>query len=220
MKMEVWGSDENEGGARMMRRGWVSTAPSTHKFTHPPVPLPLSCIYCSCAICILLSSSWYTQVMLTLILIDVQYVKNVVFNFEKDINSQNHPLSDSHHLIKKSTLQNFNILLDPITLFGKSCHLNIIKNAALTSTVLAAKGYWKSHVWHNWIIYFHPFPIITPFLLYWYKVTQQTSGVGLFVKFLIVTGSSHWAQLLTTLGLWPNFRSYMGSKPKLQIYFL
>ena len=35
--------------------------------------------------------------MLILILIDVQYLQNVVFSFEKGLNVQNHSLSDSHH---------------------------------------------------------------------------------------------------------------------------
>ena len=45
----------------------------------------------------------YTNIMLVLILIDVQYLQNVVFGIEKGSNGQNHFLSDSHHLIKKST---------------------------------------------------------------------------------------------------------------------
>ena len=39
--------------------------------------------------------------MLTLILIDVQYLQNVVFSFEKVLNSHNHSSSDSHHPMKK-----------------------------------------------------------------------------------------------------------------------
>ena len=35
--------------------------------------------------------------MLILILIDVQYIQNVVFSFEKSSNGQNHSSSDSHH---------------------------------------------------------------------------------------------------------------------------
>ena len=35
--------------------------------------------------------------MLILILIDVQYLQNLVFSFEKGSNVQNHSLSDSHH---------------------------------------------------------------------------------------------------------------------------
>ena len=46
------------------------------------------------------------QVMLILILIDVQYLQNIVFSFEKGSNSQNHSSSDSHHLIKKSPQKN------------------------------------------------------------------------------------------------------------------
>ena len=40
--------------------------------------------------------------MLILILIDVQYLRNVVFNFEKGSNGQNYSTSDSHYLIKNS----------------------------------------------------------------------------------------------------------------------
>ena len=45
------------------------------------------------------------QVMLVLILIDVQYLQNVVFSFEKGWNDQNHSWSDSQHPIKKSLNQ-------------------------------------------------------------------------------------------------------------------
>ena len=75
-------------------------------FVIPP-PLPpkkkniiFSCSHCSWTIPILTSFALYKQVMLILILISVQYLKNVVFYFEKGLNGQNHPLSDSHHPIK------------------------------------------------------------------------------------------------------------------------
>ena len=42
-----------------------------------------------------------TQVMLTLILIDVQYSQKAVFSFEKGLNCQNHSLSGSHHPVEK-----------------------------------------------------------------------------------------------------------------------
>ena len=45
--------------------------------------------------------------MLILILIDVQYLQNLVFSFEKGLNVQNHSLPDSHHSIKKFPQQNF-----------------------------------------------------------------------------------------------------------------
>ena len=48
--------------------------------------------------------------MLTLILIDLQYEQNIVFNFEKGSNGQNHSSSDSHNTTKKSTQQNFPLL--------------------------------------------------------------------------------------------------------------
>ena len=39
--------------------------------------------------------------MLILILIDVQYLQNIVFNFQKSSNGQNHYSSVFHHPIKK-----------------------------------------------------------------------------------------------------------------------
>ena len=44
----------------------------------------------------------YTHVMLISILIDVQYLQNVIFSFEKDSSGQYHSFSGSHHLVKKS----------------------------------------------------------------------------------------------------------------------
>ena len=38
--------------------------------------------------------------MLILILIDVQYLQNAVFNFEKGLNRQNHSSHGSHHPVK------------------------------------------------------------------------------------------------------------------------
>ena len=45
--------------------------------------------------------------MLILILIDVKYLYNVAFSFEKGTSGQNHSSSDSHHTIKKPPQQNF-----------------------------------------------------------------------------------------------------------------
>ena len=45
--------------------------------------------------------------MLLFILINVQYLQNVVFSFEKGLSGQNHSLSDSHHLIEKFSQVNF-----------------------------------------------------------------------------------------------------------------
>ena len=39
--------------------------------------------------------------MLILILINVQYLQNVVFSFEKGLSGQNHALSDSRHPTEK-----------------------------------------------------------------------------------------------------------------------
>ena len=41
--------------------------------------------------------------MQILILVDVQYLRNVVFYSEKGFNGQIHSFLDVHHLIKKST---------------------------------------------------------------------------------------------------------------------
>ena len=40
-----------------------------------------------------------TQVMPILILINAQYLQNVVFSFENGLNGQNYSLLDSYHLI-------------------------------------------------------------------------------------------------------------------------
>ena len=50
----------------------------------------------------LISYSFETQIMLILILIDVQYPQNAVFNFEKFSSCQNHSSSAFHQLVKKS----------------------------------------------------------------------------------------------------------------------
>ena len=53
----------------------------------------------TCTIFILALYSLHTQVMLILILIDVQYLNNVVFSFEKYSNGQNHSSSGPHHYL-------------------------------------------------------------------------------------------------------------------------
>ena len=81
-----------------------SFIPPPQRSITPPPPPPLnnnfyviiftlqtsSCSQCSCTIFILTSYSWYTLVMLILILIDINYLQKVVFSFEKDLNDQNH----------------------------------------------------------------------------------------------------------------------------------
>ena len=52
-----------------------------------------------------ISYSFETKIMLILILIDVQYLQNAVFSFEKFSISQNRSSSGSHHLAKKSPQQ-------------------------------------------------------------------------------------------------------------------
>ena len=76
----------------------------------PPVPL------------VLISYSFETQIMPILILINVQYSQNAVFNFENFLNCQNHFSSGSHqyHLVKKSPLQ-YSLLFD--TKSGKLLNL-------------------------------------------------------------------------------------------------
>ena len=56
------------------------------------------CSHCTCTVFILTSYSLYTQVMLVLILIDVQYLQNVVFSFEKRLNGQNLTWDSYHHM--------------------------------------------------------------------------------------------------------------------------
>ena len=62
--------------------------------------------------------------MLILILIDVQYLQNAVFSFEKGSNRQNHFSSGSHHPVTYPRQQNFRFP-PPLTLFGKSCYVHI-----------------------------------------------------------------------------------------------
>ena len=45
--------------------------------------------------------------MLILILVNVQYIQNVVFSFQKGTNGLNDSSLDSHHLSKKIPQQNF-----------------------------------------------------------------------------------------------------------------
>ena len=49
--------------------------------------------------------------MVILILIDVQYLKKVVFSFQKGSNGQNYSFSDSHCLIKIPPHQDFSFPL-------------------------------------------------------------------------------------------------------------
>ena len=67
--------------------------------------------------------SLYTKVKLTLILINVQYLQNAVFSFEKDSNGQNHSSSNAHHPTKKSFPSKIYHFLHPLTIFRKPCFL-------------------------------------------------------------------------------------------------
>ena len=60
------------------------------------------CSHGSCTIFVLISCSLYTQVMLILMLIDVQYSQKAVFRFGTGSNSQNHSSSGYHYPVKKS----------------------------------------------------------------------------------------------------------------------
>ena len=83
------------------------------------------CSCCSCTIFILTLYSFYTQFMLILILyIDIQYLQNVVFSFEKGSNAQNHSSLGFQHQKKRSPskIPHFPQLGDSphaLTLFGK-----------------------------------------------------------------------------------------------------
>ena len=81
------------------------------------------------------------QVMLILILIDVQYLQNVVFSFEKGSNSQNHSFLGSHqlkknHCSKISHHPTGGIFSHTLTLFGKPC------NVEITDVMLPTKFVW------------------------------------------------------------------------------
>ena len=68
-----------------------------------------SCSHCFCTIFVLPSYSLYTQDMLILTLINVQYLENVAFSLKKGLSGQNHSLWDSHHLIEKFVPDKFSI---------------------------------------------------------------------------------------------------------------
>ena len=51
--------------------------------------------------------------MLVVVLIDVQYIQNVVVSFEKGSNGQNHSSSDSHHPITHTSSKTLHPLPPP-----------------------------------------------------------------------------------------------------------
>ena len=68
--------------------------------------------------------SFCTHVMLILLLINVHYLKNVFFIFEKGSNGQNHSFSVSQHQINNFATKFIILLLGelppyPLVLFGK-----------------------------------------------------------------------------------------------------
>ena len=89
---------------------WLTASPTNFYSIPPKVNstqyknkiVIFSCSHSSCTIFVLISYSFETPIMLILILIDVQYLQNAVFSFEKFSNRQNHSSSDPHHLVKKS----------------------------------------------------------------------------------------------------------------------
>ena len=62
-----------------------------------------SCNHCSYTAFILTLYALYTLVMSVFILIDVQYLQNVVFSFENSSNGQNHSSSVSNHRTENSS---------------------------------------------------------------------------------------------------------------------
>ena len=87
----------------------------------------------SCTIFVLISYSFETQIIPILILINVQYSENAVFNFEKFLNHQNHSSSGSYQLVKKSP-QQYSLLFD--TKSGKLLKFQLKKNSNLGSDLL------------------------------------------------------------------------------------
>ena len=97
----------------------------------PPLPLPhqsniyvtkkfiFGCSHCICTIFILTSYTLYTQVKPILILINVQYLQNVVFGLEKGLNGQNHFSGFHHHVNWKFPIFSGGGL--PPSLFEKPC---------------------------------------------------------------------------------------------------
>ena len=64
--------------------------------------------------------------MLILVLIDVQYIQNVVSSFEKGSNGQNHSSSDSHHPIT-NTPSKICVFLHGYELFRTgSCNFELV----------------------------------------------------------------------------------------------
>ena len=66
---------------------------------------------------LLISSSWFTQIMLILILTEDQYLHNVVFTLKKVPMVKTLLLADSNHSTKSPPK------IYPLTLFWKPCHV-------------------------------------------------------------------------------------------------
>ena len=102
--METSPQEDEGGGGDFI--GLLGTS-NFHLFLRIDLSLIFSCSHCSCTIFVLFLYSLYTQVILILILINVQFLQNVVSSFEKGSRGQNHSLSDSHHPTEKSPGANF-----------------------------------------------------------------------------------------------------------------
>ena len=81
---------------------WVAPITKQQFSKYNPIKHSIfSCSHCSCSIFLLVSYSLDTQVVLSLILIDVQYLQKAVSSFEKGLHCQNHSSSGSQHPVKK-----------------------------------------------------------------------------------------------------------------------
>ena len=81
---------------------WVAPITKQQFSKYNPIKHSIfSCSHCSCSIFLLVSYSLDTQVVLSLILIDVQYSQKAVSSFEKGLHCQNHSSSGSQHPVKK-----------------------------------------------------------------------------------------------------------------------
>ena len=81
--------------------------PNSFHVITPTKNFIFSCSHCSCTFFILTSYSFYIQIMLILLLINVQYLHNVLFSFKKCKNGQIHSSSDSQYPIKKKNSKIF-----------------------------------------------------------------------------------------------------------------
>ena len=81
--------------------------------------------------------------MLILVLINVQCLQNVAFNFEEGLNSLNHFSPDSHHPIKTFHPAKFLIFTLPLDAIRKTLPRKLF-NAVLQIRVFQLAGNWKA----------------------------------------------------------------------------